>query len=117
LPLHCSAAGKLLLADRFAHGKPLPLPRLEKLTDNTIVDHAALEIELARVRQQGWSAAPEEMVLGVNAISAPIYSQRSELVGMISIVGSIQFISRQPSRDLIDAVTRAAKDISALLSL
>ena len=111
------AAGKLLLAERLAKGAPLPPAPYEKFTENTIVDAEALRIELVRIDQQGWAAAPEEIVLGVNALSAPIRDDDGELVAMISLMSSIQFISRQPSRELIDGIKGAAREISEMLRL
>jgi IclR family KDG regulon transcriptional repressor len=117
MPLHSTAAGKLLLAERLAAGVPLPQGPFEKFTDNTIVDPEALRMELLRVQEQGWAGAPEETVLGINALSAPCRDHRGELVAMISMVSSIQFISRQPSRVLIDAIKAAAEEISSALKL
>jgi DNA-binding IclR family transcriptional regulator len=117
MPLHSTAAGKLLLADRMARDGSMPKPPLEKFTDNTITDPDALRMELGRVAEQGWAAAPEETVLGINALSAPIRDHKGELVAMISILSSIQFISRQPARELIEAVRGAADEISGTLTL
>lgn len=117
MPLHSTAAGKLLLAERLARSGALPDLALEKFTDNTIAHPAALRSELARVQEQGWAAAPEETVLGINALSAPIRDHRGELVAMISLMGSIQFIPRQPPRELIDAILAAAQEISGALTL
>jgi IclR family KDG regulon transcriptional repressor len=117
MPLHSTAAGKLLLAERLAAGGPLPPEPYKKFTENTIVDAEALRSELIRISQQGWAAAPEEIVLGVNALSAPIRDHNGELVAMISLMSSIQFISRQPSRELIDAIKAAATEISEMLRL
>ena len=117
MPLHSTAAGKLLLSDRHARRKRLPGRPYERFTENSITDSKSLEAELERVGKQGWAAAPEETVLGINAISAPIRDHRGELVAMISLVGSIQFIPRRPSRKMIDAVRQAAADISAALNL
>lgn len=117
MPLHSTAAGKLLLAARQAAGSPVSRGKLEKFTDNTLVDPDALRMELQRVQKQGWASAPEETVLGVNALSAPITDHRGELVGMISMLSSIQFITRQPSRSLIEAITAAAREISNALKL
>jgi IclR family KDG regulon transcriptional repressor len=117
MPLHSTAAGKLALAERLAKGLALPPGPVEKFTENTIVDAESLRMELLRVQEQGWAGAPEETVLGINAISAPIRDHRGELVAMISIVSSIQFISRQPTRALIDATRAAAKEISNALTL
>ena len=117
MPLHSTAAGKLLLAHMLERGIGLPEPPLERFTENTITDPITLRIELGRVREQGWAAAPEETVLGVNAISAPISDHRGDLVAMLSLVSSIQFISRQPPRDMIEAVREGAAEISRLLEL
>jgi DNA-binding IclR family transcriptional regulator len=117
MPLHSTAAGKLLLAERLSKGSALPRGPLEKFTENTIVDPDSLRMELLRVQEQGWAAAPEETVLGINALSAPIRDHRGELTAMISMLSSIQFISRQPSRALIEAIKAAALEISAELRL
>jgi DNA-binding IclR family transcriptional regulator len=117
MPLHSTAAGKLLLADRLARTGALPEGALQIFTQNTIADPAALRTALEQVQAQGWAGAPEETVLGINAISAPILDHRAELVAMISVIGSIQFVPAQPSRALIDAVKIAAQDISGALAL
>ena len=117
MPLHSTAAGKLLLSDMHARRKPLPAPPYEKFTESSITDSKALLIELDRIRKRGWACAPEETVIGINAISAPIRDHRGELVAMISLVGSIQFIPRRPPPDMVDAIRQAAQDISAALNL
>ena len=117
MPLHSTAAGKLLLAERLAKGIELPGGPFERFTGHTLADARALRTELARVHKQGWAAAPEETVLGVNAISAPIRDHRGELVAMISMMSSIQFIPRKPSRALVGGVVAAASEISAALNL
>lgn len=116
MPLHSTAAGKLLLAEQLAKQNKLPKEPLSKFTDNTIVDMESLRMELQRVHEQGWAGAPEEIVLGINAISAPIRDHRGELVGMISLLSSIQFIPRQPPRELIEAIKAAAAEISSELA-
>jgi IclR family transcriptional regulator, KDG regulon repressor len=115
MPLHSTAAGKLLLAARHAQHKPLPGRPYEKFTSKSITGSAALRAELDRICRRGWASAPEETVLGINALSAPVRDHRGELVAMISLVGSIQFIPRQPPRRMIDAVRRAAAEVSAAL--
>lgn len=117
LPLHSTAAGKLLLSEMQAAGRPFPNQPFQKLTENTIIDPETLGIELAQIKKQGWAAAPEETVLGVNALSAPIFDHRGELVAMISMLSSIQFISRQPARAMVGGVISAAAEISAAMSL
>ncbi|MEI9851565.1 MAG: IclR family transcriptional regulator [Sphingomonas sp.] len=117
MPLHSTAAGKLLLAERLAQGVDVVSGPFEKYTVNTIVEAQSLRLELERIQQQGWAVAPEETVLGINALSAPVRDHRDTLVAMVSVLGSIQFIARQPSRELIDFVRGAAQEISDSLKL
>ena len=100
----------------MSRGGALP-GKLVRFTDATIADAAALRAELEAIAQRGWSDAPEQSMLGINAVSAPIRDHRGELVAMISLVGSIQFIPRRPSRAMITAITQAAAEISAALNL
>lgn len=117
MPLHCTAAGKLLLAERWTKERKLPAGQLARFTDRTIVDPGALERELATVSGRGWADAPEEVVLGINAISAPVRDHRGELVAMISAMDSIQFIPPEPDPKLIAALMEAAAEISARLAM
>lgn len=116
IPLHATAAGKLFLAARLAQGVPLPRT-LARFTAATITDPADLRAELERVAARGWADAPEQSMLGINAISAPIRDHRGELAAMISAMDSVQFIpAAQPER-LIAALRRAAAEIEARIAI
>lgn len=118
LPLHANAGGKLVLAygtpDAQAEIDRMPL---EAFTEHTITDRGTLHAEVAQVRQQGWANAPEEFVIGVNALSAPIFDKERTLVGTLGLVNSIQFLGRRPTTDQIAAVTAAAEEITRYLTL
>jgi IclR family KDG regulon transcriptional repressor len=116
MPLHTTAAGKLLLSEMHARQKPLPGRPYKKLTEKSITDSKTLLAELDLIRKRGWACAPEETVLGINALSAPIRDHRGELIAMLSLVGSIQFIPRRPSRVMVEAIKKAAAEISAALN-
>jgi len=116
IPLHSTAAGKLLLVDMMGRGIDIPSPPYEKFTENTITEPEALRLELSRVRDQGWASAPEETVLGINALSAPIRDHRGDLVAMLSLVSSIQYISRQPSREMLAGLLEGAAQVTAILN-
>jgi DNA-binding IclR family transcriptional regulator len=118
IPLHAVSAGKVALA----FGPPelkatIQGTELLRYTDNTITDMETLELELERIRRQGWAISPEECVIGINSICAPIFGPGGVLVASISIVNSLQFIARQPSRNEIGAVVDAAKEITDVLAL
>jgi IclR family pca regulon transcriptional regulator len=74
LPAFCTSIGKVLLAH-------VPEPNRSRLLDkidftprgpNSIRDRQALELALARVRQDGYSINDEELFYGVRSIAAPI---------------------------------------------
>jgi len=116
IPLHATAAGKLLLADRLARGGSLPR-KLARFTDATIADSATLRTELEQVAERGWADAPEQSMLGINAVSVPIRDHRGELAGMISAMDSIQFIPATPPASLVGALRAAATGIAQRIGI
>ncbi|HEU5019328.1 MAG TPA: IclR family transcriptional regulator [Pseudolabrys sp.] len=113
LSFHAAAQGKIILA--FGPGPLLDRAlkgRLPSLTPHTITDAGKLRTEIAKVREQGYAIAPEESLLGIAALAAPVFNMRDELVAAVALVGSIQYIPRKPSRSMIDGVKRMAQDIS-----
>lgn len=117
MPLHCTAAGKLLLVERWRKDRGMNFGKLPRYTPRTIIDPPVLRQALATVSANGWAQAPEEVVLGINAVSAPVRDHRGELVAMISAMDSIQFIPPDPPKKLIDALKEAAAEISARLAM
>jgi DNA-binding IclR family transcriptional regulator len=115
MPLHCTAAGKLLLAERWKKDGRLVYGKLTRFTPRTIVDPGELKQDLASVSARGWADAPEEVVLGINAVSAPVRDHRGDLVAMVSAMDSIQFIPPAAPPELVAALKEAADDISARL--
>ncbi|MER5743545.1 IclR family transcriptional regulator [Streptomyces sp. NPDC002225] len=72
-PLHSTALGKVLLAwARPGEGGPASLPPLPAFTDRTIVEPAALEAELARVRAEGYAVNDGESAHGVRTLAVPV---------------------------------------------
>jgi DNA-binding IclR family transcriptional regulator len=117
LPLHSTAAGKLILADRLKRHGAMPAGKLTQFTRYTITAPADLRQELATVAARGWADAPEQVVLGINAVSAPVRDHKGELVAMISAMDSIQFIPPEPPAALVAAMCEAAAVISAKLAV
>ena len=74
VPAYCTSGGKALLAylpaelrDRILKGVTL-----KKHTETTIADPAALEAELDRVRETGYSTNNQEFTLGILGVGVPI---------------------------------------------
>lgn len=116
LPLHANAGGKLVLAFGDPEARQAAIP-LEKFTEHTITDAETLKAEIERVREQGWANAPEEFVLGINAVAAPVFDRQNRLIATIALVNSIQFLGRRPTVEQIGAVTAGAAEITRHLAL
>jgi DNA-binding IclR family transcriptional regulator len=116
LPFHSSAQGKVLLAfaPRPQLQRALARP-LQSFTSHTVVDAKQLEEELSRVARLGFATAPEEAMLGINAVAAPIFNDKDICAGALSLVGSIQYLPAEPDADSVAALKAAAGQISRML--
>lgn len=115
LRLHSSAQGKVFLA----FGPPalfgsLRVP-LQQVTPKSITDPEVLRAELAVIRERGYATAPEQSLLGINAVAAPIFSRDRALVGSIGLIGSIQYLADEPSSDQRRALFDLTEAISQRL--
>jgi IclR family transcriptional regulator, KDG regulon repressor len=116
LSFHASAQGKVLLAfaPRPQQQRVLSRP-LQSFTSYTLVDPKPLEEELIRIVKLGFAGAPEQAMLGINAVAAPVFDDKDSCVGALALVGSIQFLPANPDPDSISALKSAAEQISRKL--
>jgi DNA-binding IclR family transcriptional regulator len=116
LQFHGTAQGKVALAfgDENLRSSVFR-SRLELLTPKTNISHAILRRQIEQIRLQGWAVAPNESLIGVNALAAPIFGAGGALVGTVSIVDSIQFLEEEPTPEQIEQVVEAGRRISAAL--
>ena len=111
-----SAQGKVALAfspglwDRLYGAKASKAP-----TALQPHDLSRLKAEVDAVQQQGWAASTQEVLIGINALSAPIFDGRGLLAGTIAIVGSAQALPDKPDTTTIAELVSAAKKISEQL--
>ncbi len=83
VPPHATAVGKLFLA--FAPELVAALERpLERFTERTAVEPAALEREVALARERGFAENREEWIPGLTVVAAPV-SSGGRLVGAIAV--------------------------------
>jgi IclR family transcriptional regulator, KDG regulon repressor len=116
LAFHSSAQGKVLLAfAQYPFQKRILTQSLQAFTAKTIVAADRLEAELAQTRRIGFASAPEEAMLGVNAVAAPVFDQTDAAVAAVAIVGSIQFLPANPEERVITTLKNCADQISRKL--
>lgn len=113
LSFHASAQGRVLLAfaPRAVQQRTLARP-LQSLTGKTIVDVETIEEELANIRKRGYAEAPDQVMIGINAIASPIFDASDACVAAVAVVGSIQFLPEQPDIALIEAIKTCGQEIS-----
>jgi IclR family transcriptional regulator, KDG regulon repressor len=116
LSLHASAQGKVYLAfgpadalERVCAGPLL------SITQRTVVDPAQLRAEVEAVGRLGYAVAPEESLLGVNALAAPIFNYEGKLVGSIGLIGSVQHLGTPPDASHIARLLQLTRDVSHAL--
>ena len=85
----------------------LDVEAFEQETPNTVTDPAKLPARVQKARARGWTIVPEEAVVGVNAIAAPVFFHDGNYAGALAIVGSVQHIPANPAQDLVDHVIAA----------
>jgi IclR family transcriptional regulator, KDG regulon repressor len=116
LAFHATAQGKIGLAfgpETLRHS--VFRSRLDLLTPRTISSVTTLRRQVEDAHAKGWAVAPNESLLGVNVLAAPIFGTGGECLGAIGIVDSIQFIEEAPSEEQIGQTLQAAREVSAAL--
>ena len=111
-PLHATSTGKVLLA--FANPKR-PLPRLTRYAPRTIVTRAQLERELARVRENGYAFAVDELESGLVAMAAPIRNHLGYVAAAVSLNGPASRLTPKRRRELVGRLCEAATRVSRRL--
>jgi IclR family transcriptional regulator, acetate operon repressor len=113
VPLHCTASGKLFLslapaALRKAFFATQPLARH---TPRTIVDRAALERELNRIRKTRIGTDDEEFIEGMSAAAVPVMDRKGKICATVAVHGPTTRLPLKRAIALAPALLKAAKAI------
>lgn len=116
-PLHCTAAGKILIAwlrpaDVQALIAEAPLVRH---TARTITNAEALARELAKVRAQGVALDRGERFDDLIGIAAPVRNARGRVIAALSLSGPAQRLGPDRRPGLAAIMREAAASVSAAL--
>ena len=117
VPLHCTASGKLFLAQmpqpaRDALIAQLPLP---KMTRNTIVAAKSLRAECERIAEQGYACDREEFIAGLIAVAVPVRSADGVSRAAIAVHAPVARLSLADALLRLPALRGAATKMRALL--
>ncbi len=109
--MHASGIGKALMAWLPAERVAGILARrgLERFTDRTLADPAALARDLSATRARGWALDDQERTEGMRCVAAPVFNAFGEPVAGISVSGPA-FRLDLSAADRIGSAVRTAAD-------
>ncbi len=113
--MHCSGAGKALLAWRSDEELAVILRRhgLPRATERTIDRPARLREELARIRERGFATDDEEYAVGLRCVAAPVFDEQGYAVAALSVSGPLARLDDARLAELGPLVARTARSVTA----
>ncbi len=114
LPPHASATGKVLTAMQDQPQRDAILQaELQRLTDKTILDRAALEAEYTRIRQQGFASEFGEHAQGLSSIACPILLSDGEPpIYALGLTGPSERVNRAAMEGFLPRLQAVAAEVS-----
>lgn len=116
-PLHCTAIGKLFLAEleEKIRLKVLHSIKKRRYTPNTLVSIRDLSSEISRTKGRGYAMDNEEFHLGVRSVAAPIIGPNGILIAGVSVIGPSSRLNLTKLRSCATRVCDIANKISVAL--
>lgn len=117
VPLHCTASGKLFLAQmpRAARDALIAQLALPKLTRNTIASANALRAECERISEQGYACDREEYIAGLIAVAVPVQGADGVSRSAIAVHAPVVRMTLAGAVAQLAALQAAAARMRALL--
>jgi len=114
-PAHCSALGKIILA--FASTEAIDAAwQPQRFTRNTVIERAAFDKELAKVRRQGYAINRGEWRDGVCAVAIPLTDHNGKVSAGLSLtMPTARFSDQALEERFMPALRHAAAAIDAAL--
>lgn len=116
VPAHCSASGKLFLAQMNPAQRRRLLAHvpLTRYTKNTLADVDQLEVEIDRVRRDGYALDDEEFLPGLFcvAVLVPMQGGRSNMG--VAIQAPIMRMTPEKALQFLPALQRAAAALATI---
>jgi IclR family transcriptional regulator, acetate operon repressor len=111
--MHTTSAGKVFLANLpRAELRTYLDEKLAPVTEFTIVDPAAMESELAAVREAGYARTIDEQEIGLAAVAAPIRAMDGRVIAALVVSGPTFRITDEKVPKIAERLLSAAAEIS-----
>jgi IclR family pca regulon transcriptional regulator len=115
LPAHATSMGRVLLAglDDDELDAFLERATLERFTERTITDAAALREAVQQTRERGWALVDQELEVGLRSLAAPV-TRSHRTVAAVNVSAAAQRVSLEEFRErFLPALLETATAISA----
>ena len=115
IKMHCSAAGKAMLAwlPEPEMRRILERHGLPRVTERTLVSTEALSANLEQGRAQGHAVDDEEHAAGLRCVAAPIFDEQRRPLASLSVSGPSARLTDQRLKQLGSMVAAAAHAVTA----
>lgn len=101
-PTHCTALGKVLLANQKQEEIEQALvDGLKAYTNKTNTNKDTLFRELADIRQKGYGFTYEEYIEGRWAVAVPVYNDSDQVIAAISLSDNVGLFSQEKKKQYI----------------
>lgn len=120
-PAYCTGLGRVLLAyhepSEVAQllGELRSSGEIQKYTNKTIVDTELLQMELGKIKEQGFAFDDEQYLPGIRCVAAPVFKHTGKVAAAISVAGPTVRMTNKVVAQLIPLVRETAIGISARL--
>lgn len=115
LPVHCTAAGKMLIACEGEEGATALFAdsAMERYTDKTLTDPEQLKLQLREIVQKGYAVDDQELDRDVRSVAAAVRDYSGKVVGAVVITGPCCRVSGERIvRELAPLAQKGARELS-----
>jgi len=112
-PLHCTAVGKVLLANLAGNEQRKFLAKeFKRYTANTIISPGKLKAELMLIKKRGYAVDREEYQEGIRCIAAPINDSQGRVVAGVGISFPAFRVNKNKEETFVEVIKETACRIS-----
>lgn len=117
VPVHCTASGKLFLANLAPAARDALLAHLplEPHTSSTITSRKALVAALEEIRKRDYSIDNEEFLVGLIAIAVPVRDRAGNVVAALACHAPLARMSIEEAVRQLPRLRAAARKLAATL--
>lgn len=114
VPTHCSASGKLFLSQMSAvqRSRLLAHVPLQAFTPKTLISFESLDVELEKIKSQGYSLDDEEFLPGLFCIAVLVPSPGGKSNMGIAVQSPVMRVNKEKALSFLPALQRAAQALA-----